>query len=180
MNEKQTANTVRSIAWGYFFLYINVNLNGWSILPAWLGWYKFRTAVSGLKEVRPKLVLLERFALAIFFWSLLDWQQFFELPGWLRPVGVMFQLMRLYFHFHLLTELSALASDQLSQRLLRCRTASLVMETAFTLIMALPLSQEIIGWSAVPLVLAELIVCLYIMASIFRLAQELEAVEAQN
>ena len=175
-----TANTVRKIAWGYFFLYLDINLNSWSVLPAWLGWYKFSSAIGALKEKRPKLALLENFLPPLLVWSLLEWQQFFALPAWTGPVRVMLELMELYFHFHLLTELSALASGALAQRLLRCRTASLVMETAMIGIIALPLPQEILGWMAVPLLLARALVCLYIMLSIFSLAKELEEAPAEN
>ncbi len=179
MNQEKT-NTIRSIAWGYFFLFINFSLNNWSLLPAWFAWYKFGRAIGGLKEIRPKLVLLENFVPPLLVWSLLEWQQFFELPGWLRPVGVLLSLMTLYFHFHLLTELSALASDALAQRLLRCRTASVVMQTALALAGALPLPQSAIAALALPLVLAGFVVCIYIMTSVFRLAGELEEAGVQN
>lgn len=175
-----TANTVRKIAWGYFFLYLDINLNSWSVLPAWLGWYKFSSAIGALKEKRPKLALLENFLPPILVWSLLKWQQFFALPGWTGPVGVMLSLMQLYFHFHLLTELSALASGDLARRLLRCRTVSVVMQTALTVLIALPLPQNAIAALGFPLVLAGLLVCLYMMASLFHLAKELEEAPAEN
>ena len=88
MNQEKI-NTIRSIAWGYFFLFINFSLNNWSLLPAWFAWYKFGRAIGGLKEIRPKLVLLENFVPPLLVWSLLEWQQFFELPAWLRRVGVL-------------------------------------------------------------------------------------------
>lgn len=182
MNSERSnyAKTIRKIAWGYFFLYIDVNLNGWSILPAWFGWYKFDHAIGILREPRPKLALLKNFAVALLLWRVVMWQRFFELPGWFAPVRIIFELMELYFHFHLLTELSALASRLLSQRILRCRTASIVMETAFILIVAMPVPQEIIGYMALPLVLVRFFVCLYIMLSIFNLAKELEQPELEN
>ena len=179
MNQEK-ANTVRSIAWGYFFLYINFSLNNWSLLPGWFAWYKFERAIGGLKETRPKLALLENFVPPLLIWSLLEWQQFFELPGWLGPVGVMLSLMELYFHFHLLTALSALASGPLAQRLLRCRTVSVVMLTAMTAIVALPISQTAIAALELPLLLAGFVVCLYIMISVFRLAGELEGTELES
>ena len=36
---KQLSAQVRLVAWGYFFLYLNFNINGWNILPAFVGWY---------------------------------------------------------------------------------------------------------------------------------------------
>ena len=68
MNQEKT-NTIRSIAWGYFFLFINFSLNNLSLLPAWFAWYKFGRAIGGLKEIRPKLVLLENFVPPLLVWS---------------------------------------------------------------------------------------------------------------
>jgi len=174
VNQANYANTVRKIAWGYFFLYLDVNLNGWSILPAWFGWYKFGAAIGVLKEVRPKLGLLEGFAAALTVWRVVTWQPIFELPGWLAPVQVLFSVMEMFFHFHLLTELSTLTSGLLSQRILRCRTASVVLETALVLWTALPIPQTVMGWPSVLILLVQLFVCLYLMMSVFSLAKEME------
>ena len=196
---------VRLAAWGYFFLYLNftVSFNSFrlNLLPVFAGWYLLLRAVDGLKGELPQLALLEGFAAGLILWSALEWLPWegfgLEFPGLLSPVDLLAAMAAMYFHFHLLTQLSLLALDRLgpagpaySARLLRARTWSILLQTA-TLISARLFLQSALspgggpwdrlfallspasGVLSVLLLLACLAFCLFIMGTLFRMSKGL-------
>lgn len=172
---------VRRIALGYFFLYINLTVNGWNLLPPFVGWLLFRTAIPQLREELPKLDLLDCFSLVIFAWSVLEWFPV-ELPGWLAPAQLVLQLMELYFHFQLLTELAGLAGRcqqpgarrDRARGILRARTGAVVLHTAFVMLAALTIPEGAMTAAAFAVILAQFGFCLYTMEELFSFANELE------
>lgn len=172
---------VRRVALGYFFLYINLTVNGWNLLPPFVGWVLFRMAIFQLKSELPKLDLLEGFSLFLCVWSVVEWLPV-ELPGWLSLLWLVFQLMELYFHFQLLTELAGLASRcrqpgqrrDRAQGILRARTGTAVLYTTFVLLAALPIPEEAMTAAAFAVILVQFGFCLYTMSELFSLAKELE------
>ena len=175
---------VRRVAWGYFFLYLDFNLNSISILPDFIGWILFCSAIQGLKEEQPKLALLEHFAVALGLWSVVGWLPL-ELPAWLNLPGLVFQLMGLYFHFQLLTELAQLAGryQQAMVRkdhdrcVLRARTGTTVVQTAFVLTVAAPIPEGAMTATAVVMLLVQMGLCFYTMGELFSLANGLKRLE---
>lgn len=173
----QLSIQVRRLAWGYFFLYVNFTLNGWNILPPFVGWLLFHRAIQGLKKGLPKLALLENFALVLCAWSVLEWLPV-ELPAWLSLPGLVIQMMKLYFHFHLFTELAGLAGQwqeamgrqDLPQRILKARTGTIVVQTAFVLSVSLPIPASLLTALAAAILFIHLGLCLYTMWVLFSLA----------
>lgn len=194
---------VRLAAWGYFFLYLNftVSVNSFSLnlLPVFAGWYLLLRAVDGLKGELPQLALLEGFAAGLILWSALEWLPWaalgLDFPGLLSPVDLLADMAAMYFHFHLLTQLSLLALERLgpqgpacSARLLRGRTWAVLLQTA-ALISSRLFLQTAVSSSGGPwdrvlafltpasgalsllLLLAYLVFCLFIMATLFRMSK---------
>lgn len=197
---------VRLAAWGYFFLYLNFTLSvdsfSLNLLPAFAGWYLLLQAVDGLKAERPQLALLEGFAAGLILWSALEWLPWegfgLDFPGLLSPVDLLAATASMYFHFHLLTQLSLLALERLgpagpafSARLLRARTWSILLQTATLVFARLSLQTALASggpWERVfsflspasgvlsfLLLLACLAFCLFIMAVLFRMSKALAA-----
>lgn len=169
MNERHSVSEALSKALlGYFFLYFDFNVGidqfQLSIIPAFVGWYLLHQSVMWLTHERPKLGLLERFAVCLGVWSVVAWLPI-ELPRVLYPVSLTFLLIELYFHFLFLTELSELARDhagllsdaELPNRILRVRTAALLLRTALGLIIALSLSEDWRNGTAILLLIASVI-----------------------
>lgn len=181
---KQLSAQVRLVAWGYFFLYLNFNINGWNILPAFVGWYLFEKAIQGLKEEQPKLLLLENFCWVLLAWSVLEWLPLdLDSQTWLGLPGLVIQLMTMYFHFQLLTEVGELAGryrDATPRKdharcILKARTGAVVLQTALVLVMALPLTEDWMTAAAAVLLALQLGFCVYTMGELFSLAKGLEA-----
>lgn len=172
---------VRRVAWGYFFLFLDFNLNSISILPDFIGWILFCSAIQGLKEEQPKLALLEHFAVALGLWSVVGWLPL-ELPNWLALPQLVFRLMELYFHFQLLTELAQLAGryQELMDRkdhaqcILWVRTGTTVVQTVLVLMVAAPISEDILTAAAVVMLLFQVGLCFYTMGELFSLANGLK------
>ena len=172
MNERHTVSeALHKAVLGYFFLYFDFNIGidrfQLSIFPAFAGWYLLHQSVMWLTPERPKLGLLERFAVCLSAWSVVTWLPI-ELPRVLYPVSLTFLLIELYFHFLFLTELSELARDHaellsdaaLPDRMLRVRTAALLLRTALGLVVALPLTEDWRNGTAILLLIASAIVYL--------------------
>ena len=125
-------------AWGYFFLYFNINIGSVSMLPTFVGYLLFLSAIRLLEHEERELELLWPLGILLALWHSADW--ILSLMGG-NLYGVQFiDLIRdafnLYFHFQLLTNLASIAlrhqpqEAELDQRMLRCRTLQTLMITA--------------------------------------------------
>ena len=134
-------NGITKAAWGYFFLYFDINLGSVSILPAFAGYCLFLSAINCLKEEEKELSLLLTLVKILVVWHAIIW-----LIKWI-PIGIdvnlpfitlIINVINLYFHFQLLTNLSYIAERyqvegvELDQKLLQYRTLQTVMLTIVT------------------------------------------------
>lgn len=146
---------VSNAAWGYFFLNFNINLGTLNILPAFVGWFLFQTAIEKLSGERQELKLLRPLCGLLALWNLADWVLtiFGGGVGGLQIINLLAAVSGLYFHFQFLTDLSALADTyqkeggDLDYRLQRRRTVYVVLTTAADLLICLPLERMWAGWT---------------------------------
>ncbi len=139
MNDKSLYDGIGKIAAGYFLIYFDFNINTVSILPSFIGYFLFLSAIADLAYEENELVLLRPFAAILILWHsaawLLSWGSV-ELDGLLPIADIVIGLINLYFHFQLLTNLAAIARKYQSEeeerdaRLLHCRTFQTVILTA--------------------------------------------------
>ena len=140
------SNLIRGVqyaAWAYFFLYLDINLNRFSLLPNAVGWYLLSRAVTALEEEHPDLRLLGPLTFPLGLWALKQYA--FLLPAWdlsqfswlLSWLALAVELTTLYFHFQFLTDLADIAARHagetgrdFSPALLRARTVVTVLSTA--------------------------------------------------
>lgn len=129
-------------AWGYFFLYFNINLGTVNILPRFVGWLLFLAALQKLKEERRDLALLRPLGLLLALWSGADWLAACfggGVSGHFPPLDLIVSVAEMYFHFQFLTDCAALAAayqqpeDGLDRRFLRWRTVQTVLLTVAAL-----------------------------------------------
>ena len=135
-------------AWGYFFLYFNVDINMGGntvgLLPAFVGMALFLSAIELLKEERRNLALLRPFAVALLVWYLAGWAADIfgvSLDTRLPVISLLTSLAGMYFQFQLMTDFAALAriyvpdNPDLERRLLRWRTIQTVMLTLLAVLL---------------------------------------------
>lgn len=134
---------ISKAAWGYFFLYFNINFNNVSILPSFVGYLLFLSAINLLKEEERELSLLHTLGVIMALWTSVEWLASFvglNLEGMWQFIDIIISLVNLYFHFQFLTNLASIAAKyqpegyELDAKLLRYRTLQTVMLTAIEVI----------------------------------------------
>ena len=70
MTDRHTLyDALSKAAWGYFFLYFDINLGSVSILPSFIGFLLFLSAIQQLKEERRDLELLRPLGTLLAAWG---------------------------------------------------------------------------------------------------------------
>ena len=133
---------VSSLAWGWLFIYFDLNLGPVSLTPRFVGYLLFLRGIGCLEEERRDLALLKPLGLLLAGWYGVEWLASWfwgSLAGPLFPVTLLAAVLALYFHFQLLTDCAALAKtyqgpeEALDRRLLKLRTVQAVLHTAVSL-----------------------------------------------
>ncbi|MGO5023219.1 hypothetical protein ACTQ4E_09025 [Lawsonibacter sp. LCP25S3_G6] len=180
MTDRQTIyDALSKAAWGYFFLYFDFNLGSVSILPSFVGYLLFLSAIKLLQNERRDLELLRPFGILLAAWHGGNWLASWlgtGLDGHFPVIDLIIGLANMYFHFQMLTDYAALATkyqqpDQtLDRRLLKWRTRQTLLLTAISLC-AHPLRFLTDLWepTLIILALAGLITSLCIMVTLFDL-----------
>lgn len=166
-------------AWGYLFLYLDFNLGTVSILPRFVGWLLFLSAIRRLSPQRRDLDLLRPLGILLAVWNGADW-----LASWLGttvdgrflPLDLIVGASSLYFQFQFLTDCAALAAEyqppegELDRRLLRWRTVQTVLITVTTLMAyAADFFGDAWGYATLALAVVSFFVTLCLMAAMFSL-----------
>ena len=140
MTDRETLYTgAGRAAWGYFFLYLDINLGSLNILPDWGAYLLFLSAIRLLAGERRDLGLLRPLGILLAVWHGADWALALfggGVSGLWAPADVVIGVVQMYFHFQLLTDCAALAAahqgpeETVDRRLLRWRTVQTVLMTA--------------------------------------------------
>lgn len=164
-------------AWGYFFIYFDINLNTVSILPSFIGYLLFLSAINHLCDEERELNLLRTLGIILTVWHIASWFASFgaiKLDGMLPAVDIIIGVVNIYFHFQLLTNLASIATKYQSEdhefdaKLLRYRTMQTVMLTAVIILGYLAKWQtELVTVISVGMIVVYLIVAVLLMKALF-------------
>lgn len=170
---------ISKAAWGYFFIYFNFNINTVSLLPSFVGYLLFLSAINDLSEEERELSLLRTFGIILSLWHGADWLASFaalDIDGALQIIDIIVSLANIYFHFQLLTNLASIASKhqpegyELDVRLLRYRTLQTVMLTAIIILTHLTMwISEYVTLISVCMMIVYLIAGILLMKALFDL-----------
>lgn len=166
-------------AWGYFFIYFDIHINTVSLLPAFIGYLLFLSAITALKEEERELSLLQTLGALLALWHGAEWfASWFggSLDGAWQFFDIVISLVNLYFHFQLLTNLAAIAKKhqpegyELDEKLLRYRTLQTVMQTAILIVTRLyPWLSELWIYISFVMLIVYVIAGLCLMKALFDL-----------
>lgn len=180
-NERENLyNGLSNAAWGYFLLHVDFNLGTVSILPRFAGYLLLLSGIGRLSGERRDLALLRPLCILLAAWNGVDWLLSWtgaDLGGLIPPLSPIIMAAVLYFHFQFLTDLAALATQYqpegggLDKRLLRRRTAYIVLLTVVQVILYLPAGpyEDVRGSVVTALAVVLLVVALFIMGGLFDL-----------
>ena len=170
MDYQKLYSGISKAAWGYFFLYFNLNFNNVSILPSFVGYLLFLSAINLLKDEERELSLLRTLAVIMALWTGVEWLASFvglNLEGMWQFIDIIISLVNLYFHFQFLTNLASIAAKyqpegyELDAKLLRYRTLQTIMLTAIEVVLCFqPWLSE--AWT----VISVCMVIVYVIAGI--------------
>ena len=170
-------------AWGYFFIYFDINLNTVSILPSFIGYLLFLSAINHLCDEERELNLLRTLGIILTVWHIASWFASFgaiKLDGMLPAVDIIIGVVNIYFHFQLLTNLASIATKYQSEdhefdaKLLRYRTMQTVMLTAVIILGYLAKWQtELVTVISVGMIIVYLIVAVLLMKALFDLRRDI-------
>ena len=130
-------------AWGYFFIYFDVNIGTVSLLPSFIGYLLFLSAIDCLCGEERELNLLRTLVVILALWHGASWLTSWvsvDLDGMLQAVDIIIGAVNIYFHFQLLTNLASIAAKyqpedyESDEKLLRYRTLQTIMLTAVILL----------------------------------------------
>lgn len=142
-NYQKLYDGISKAAWGYFFIYFDINIATVSILPSFIGYLLFLSAISYLKDEERELSLLHILGVIMTVWHGAKWLASwfsFDIDGVWQFIDIIISLTNLYFHFQLLTNLASIAAKhqpdgyELDAKLLRYRTLQTVMLTAIMIV----------------------------------------------
>lgn len=180
---------ISHVAWGYFFLYFHFNINNINLLPSFVGYALFLSAIGLLAREERAVLLLRTMGILLTAWHALTWVMSWfgaSVEGAWQFVELLVTLVNLYFHFQLLTNIASIATKYqpeghaLDARLLQCRTIQTVMLTAISIITAChPWLSEL--WAAISIILmiVYLVAGFTLMYLLFTLRKHIQAAQEQ-
>lgn len=177
VERKQLYDGLSHAAWGYFFLYFDINLGTVSILPRFVGWLLFLSAIEKLKEERRDLALLRPLGILLMLWSGAGWLASWagaDVDGLFPPLDLVVTVAQMYFHFQFLTDCAALAEPYsysgIERRILRWRAIQTVLLTGMGILMEVGAwFGKISGYMLAASTVVYLIMGLCLMAALFAL-----------
>ena len=156
-NCENVCKGLKRVAWGYFFLYFNFNLFTVNLLPGFVGYILFLSAVTLMRDEERELSLLYTLGVIMALWTGAEWLVGLvglKIDGLWQFADIIISITNLYFHFQLLTNLASIAekyqTDERSfdKTLLRYRTFQTVMLTVVYVIQFFsPWMSEV--WTAI-------------------------------
>lgn len=169
---------ISKVAWGYFFLYFDINLGTVSVLPNFVGFLLFLKAIDLLKNDQRELGLLKTLGIILTVWNFIEWVGSwvsYSFGNWYF-INIIIGLVNLYFHFQLITNLASIAKEyqqegcEQDKKLLKYRTMQTIMLTVFLAISNfIPFFEEIGTYISLGLAIIYIVVCICIMKALFDL-----------
>ncbi len=169
---------ISKVAWGYFFLYFDINLGTVSVLPNFVGFLLFLKAIDLLKDDQRELGLLKTLGIILTVWNFIEWVGSwvsYSFGNWYF-INIIIGLVNLYFHFQLITNLASIAKEyqqegcEQDKKLLKYRTMQTIMLTVFLAISNfIPFFEEIGTYISLGLAIIYIVVCICIMKALFDL-----------
>ncbi len=170
---QRLAEVIGSVAWGYVFLHLDINLGRLDILPNWLCYLWILRAIPVLETEEPSVRLL--YPLGVFLGIVEGVEWIAVLFGVVLDhylLTVLLTIISLYFHFQFFTNLAGVAKTYgcpQEKRILQLRT----MRTIAMTLWALPFPWDEHMWMMVLLVGSNLVVAYWSCWTLFFLKDSL-------
>ena len=179
IDRQKLYNGIGYAAWGYLFIYFNINLGSFNILPDFVGYLLFHSAIKELCDEERELDLLNTLVGILTIWHIASWIGdiiSFDLGDLIPIADIIISVVNIYFHFQLLTNLASLAAkyqpegEELDRSILNCRTFQTIMLTAAIILLYMTNPNNPAGlYISIGIAILYLIAGLIMMATLFDL-----------
>lgn len=177
-------NGISRAAWGYFFVYFDLNLGMVDILPDFVGYILFLSAINLLKDEERELSLLKPLGIIMTVWTVIVWLGSFhnlQIEGMWQAADLLIFLVNLYFQFQFITNMASIAAGhqaygyELDVKLLKYRTVQTLMLTGIQLFTYLQPWLPDAVWipGSFCMMIAFVVACIMIMRALFSLRKAL-------
>ena len=186
METEKLIQSIGRIAWATLFLFLDININGISLLPEFVGYLMILSAIDGLVSKVREIGLLKPLALMLTIWYGLGWFAAFagvDIHNSILAVSLLMTVVSVYFYFQLLSDIAIIAKEVQSEtadtdrRILLWRNVQLILTTLSSLIVyftAASTLQGVIGVIALFLILGTAVSCIGIILTLFDLKKQLK------
>ena len=185
-NISEIRSAVKKVAWGFFLIYIHINLGTLDILPDWAGYALMVSALSVIALEEESAKLIKPFGTILVVWNVIEWVlNIFGLQMYLNYVSLIPSAINLYFTFQLFTNLAGIAekySCPQSKRILLLRTINVIFTVTNTILLYLGIiteGGEVYTVLTVAILAVGVVIMLAILITLFSLAASLEQKEQE-
>ncbi len=180
ITQNELCSAIRKTGWGYVLLHLNFSLGTLNILPDWLGYVLFLSAIPVLAREDESAGLLRPLGILLALWSGLLWVTSLVgiSPEWYAPEMIA-AVIGLYFHFQLLTNLANIAGAY------NCPEQSRILHLRTVRTLLLTLTVFPIPWqSCMPLtvtyIAVNIIITIWICSVLFALGRSILKVPVEH
>lgn len=181
METKTLSSAIKQIAISYIFIYFHINISVIDIFPDWLGYFMIVSTLPILSEKEQSAGLLKPFGIAIGIWNIINWVlKITDAPWNLTLITFLFNIITIYFHFQLISNIANLDIEQSKRKkLLALRTATVLLHTVLTLSLFIPTNIDIEVYSNIIIFMAiiQIVICFWIAGELFGLSKTMREKE---
>lgn len=179
---ENTQKAILKFAWGYFFLYFNINIGTLNILPSFVGYLLFLSAIGDLSQEEKSIKLLKPFGIILCIWEFISWiLDAFAVGFNLSLIVVLIGIIEIYFHFQALTNIASIATKfqkadmSFDKKFLALRTIQSAMLTVLTVFNSLKMYfNEYVKYMSIAFAIVALVVSLIIMFTMFSFRKNID------
>ncbi len=178
MEQKDICHAVKQIAWGYILIHLHFKIGALDLLPDWLGYFLFFTALPSLAIFVPSSLLLKPFSILLTVWKVVFWiLSLFAISSFGYLPDILISIIALYFHFQLLTNLAELAKQQncpQEESILLLRTIRTILSTLF--ILPFPWNQYV----TILILIVQIILVIWLCSVLFSFSKSLSLDDTED
>lgn len=173
-DREKLSKAIGQVAWGYIFIYFNINLGPIDILPNFVGYIFILKSLETLAMEERSTILLKPLVYILFVWELLNWLNGFLT---LTPSGYIYTIantivivISLYYNFQLFTNLATIADKNFCKEkdgLLMLRTVYTILITAISILGVIKINEDIMTFISLGLIAITVVIIISTSAVLF-------------
>ena len=173
MNKNKLIKGFSSLAWGYIFIHINIDIVIIDLLPDWIGYCLLLDGILYISNHKSSAKFLRQSCILLILASVVEEAaKIYPISVEINLINLIVTIVSLYFHFQLLTEAASIAyryEPLIGEKILFLRNARTILMTIFTVLYR----YLDIYYLSLVLGLASIIIAFIIVKNLFKLRGEL-------